>query len=375
MTHRNRRSSAFALLAALAFTGSAIAADDRGRDERDGPAYVYTLSNAVGGNAVLRFRQNPRGALRPDGAFATDGRGTGGGLGNQSAIAATEDGRFMLAVNPGSNDVSVLEILRSGLRLVGVTPSGGTRPVSVTVDRDTVYVLNAGSDSIAGFELDSAGHLTPLPGGRSALSGTAVNAAQIAFSPNGRALVVTERATNNIVVFPVGRDRVPTARNVIASQGQTPFGFSFNRRRQLIVSEAAGGAANASSASSYRLTREGDLTVLDSVEPTLQSAACWIAVTPNGRFAYASNTASDTISAFRVRGDGDLVLVNADGIAARTGDGPIDLAVTSDGDLLYSLNGADRSIDSFRIESDGRLVRIGSTAGLPVGATGLLALD
>lgn len=375
MKIRIRRRELFALAASLTLAATATAADYRPAGDRDGPVHVYTASNAVAGNAVLRFTQTPRGALREAGAFPTGGTGTGGGLGNQAGLVATADGQYLLAVNAGSNSVSVLEIRGGGLRLASVAPSGGVRPVSIAVDRERVYVLNAGSDTIAGFTLSDDGRLYSIAGSRQSLSGTGVGAAQVAFSPDGRALVVTERATNNIVVFTLDRDGVPTGRNVVASQGQTPFGFSFNRRRQLIVSEAAGGAANASSASSYRLTRNGDLLVLDSVEPTLQSAACWIVVTPNGRFAYASNTASNTISAFRVRGGGDLVLVNADGIAARTGAGPIDLALTSAGDLLYSLNGAGGSIDAFRVEPDGRIVLLGSVAGLPGSANGLVALD
>jgi 6-phosphogluconolactonase len=362
-------------LASAASATDSRAADTRGPAERPAPAHVYTTSNAAGGNAVLRFDQTPRGPLRAAGEYPTGGRGTGGGLGNQSGLVISDDERFLLTVNAGSDDISVFAVRRSGLQLVHVASSGGTRPVSIAIDRDYVYVLNAGSDSIAGFVLSDYGRLYPLPGSRQDLSGRGVGAAQISFSPDGRALVVTERATNNIVVFPVDRNGLPTGRNVIASQGPTPFGFSFNRRRQLIVSEAAGGAASASSASSYRLTRDGDLLVLDSVEPTLQSAACWIVVTPNGRFAYASNTASATISSFRVRANGDLVLVNADGIAARTGAGPIDLAMTTDGDLLYSLNGAAGTVEAFRVEPDGRLVLLGNVVGLPAGANGLATIQ
>lgn len=334
---------------------------------------VYTISNDPSGNAVLTFKQLPDGRLIKSQEFATEGLGTGGGLGNQGALAS--DGDFLFVVNPGSDDISVLRVRRNGLDLVDRMPSGGVRPVSVTVDRDLLYVLNAGSDNIAGFSIGHGGRLHSLPSSVQPLSGTGVDPAQIQFSQDGRSLIVTEKATNQLLTFSINRSGIPTRRQVIASPGQTPFGFALTRARQVLVSEAAGGAANASSVTSYRIARDGTLKVLDAAVPTHQSAACWVAITPDGRFAYVTNTGSATLSAYRVHPSGQLTLLHADGVAARVAPGgaPIDMAFSEQGEFLHVLSSGDHTITTFRVGPFGQLARVGTVAGLPAGTNGLIA--
>jgi hypothetical protein len=127
---------------------------------------VYTMSNAADRNAVLIFERSFDGRLRAAGAVATGGTGSGAGLGNQGGVVLSDDERWLIAVNAGSADISVFQVQRRGLRLVSRTPSGGTRPLSVTIHRRLVYVLNAGSDSITGFRLNRQGALDPLAGSR-----------------------------------------------------------------------------------------------------------------------------------------------------------------------------------------------------------------
>jgi 6-phosphogluconolactonase (cycloisomerase 2 family) len=335
---------------------------------------IYTMSNDPDGNAVLEFEQASDGRLVPDGQIATGGRGTGGGLGNQGGLAT--DGELVFVVNAGSDDVSVLREGRGGLRLLDRTASGGIQPVSITVHGDLVYVLNAGSDSIAGFTLSAHGRLHALPGSEQPLSGAGVGAAQIQFSHDGRTLIVTEKNTNQIVTFVLNRAGVPVDRHVMDSPGDTPFGFALGRGRQVLVSEAAGGAANASSVTSYRIARDGTLHVLDPQVATNQSAACWVAVTPDGRFAYVTNTGSGTVSKYRVRANGELTLMPGNGIAASTGAGsaPIDLAFSEQGQYLHVLGSGDQTITTYRVGHTGELTRIGAIPGLPVGTNGLISL-
>ncbi len=221
------------------------------------PGAVYTMSNAPDRNRVLIFDRLADGRLVRAGAVSTGGSGTGGGLGNQGGLVLTGNEKWLLAVNAGSNSLSVLAVHRRGLRLVEVQPSGGIRPVSVTEHRGLVYVLNAGSDSITGFTLGRDGRLRPLDGSDRLLSGVGTDPAQVEFTPHGDALVVTEKATNKIVTFEIGRDGLPGDARVQDSNGQTPFGFAFGKRDQLFVSEAFGGAENASATSSYEIDRQG----------------------------------------------------------------------------------------------------------------------
>jgi 6-phosphogluconolactonase len=339
------------------------------------PGAVYTMSNGSERNAVLIFDRLADGRLVRAGAVSTGGTGTGAGLGNQGGLVLSGNERWLLVVNAGSNSISVLEVRRQGLRLVDVEPSGGTRPISVTEHRGLVYVLNAGSDSITGFTLGRDGRLRPLDGSDRPLSGAGTDPAQVAFTPHGDALVVTEKATNKIVTFEIGRHGLPGDPRVQDSTGQTPFGFAFGKRDQLFVSEAFGGAENASATSSYDIDRQGMLTTISASVGTNQTAACWVVVTPNGRFAYVTNTGSGSISGYAIDFDGTIELLDADGRTAVTGDGsaPIDMALTDSGRFLYSLNSGANTIGAFRVHSDGSLTRLPFTGGLPSGANGLAA--
>jgi 6-phosphogluconolactonase len=339
------------------------------------PGAVYTMSNGSDRNAVLIFDRLADGRLVRAGAVSTGGTGTGAGLGNQGGLVLSGNEKWLFAVNAGSHSISVLEVRRRGLRLVEVQPSGGIRPVSVTEHRGLLYVLNAGSDSITGFTLGRDGRLRPLDGSDRPLSGAGTDPAQIAFTPHGDALVVTEKATTKIVTFEIGRDWLPGDAHVQDSNGPTPFGFAFGKRDQLFVSEAFGGAENASATSSYNIDRQGVLTTISASVGTSQTANCWVVVTPNGRFAYVTNTGSGSISGYAIDFDGTIELLDADGRTGVTGDGsaPVDLALTDSGRFLYSLNSGTNTIGAFRVHSDGSLARLPFTGGLPSGANGLAA--
>ncbi len=341
----------------------------------DHPRAVYTMSNDATANSVLVYRRACNGSLTLQGTFPTGGRGSGAGLGNQGGVVLSGDHRFLLAVDAGSNDVTVFAVKERGLTPFAQAPSGGNKPVSVTIDDDLVYVLNAGSDNISGFRLGK-GKLQPMAGSTRPLSATGTGPAEIKFSPDGRSLVVTEKATNKITIYSVGPNGTPgQTPTIVDSAGQTPFGFDFARWRTLIVSEAAGGAPNASTVSSYQLSRTGALSLVDGSVPTNQTAACWIAVTLDGRYAYSTNTHSGSISGFSVAPGGGLNPLSQDGrtgVLANNG-APIDLAITEDDRYLYALDSQNHAISGFAIGAGGSLTLLGSMPGLPMSANGLAA--
>lgn len=337
--------------------------------------FVATASNASTANEIVVFPRSADGSLGDPQAFSTGGAGTSGGLGNQGGLALSHDRRFLLAVNAGSNDVSVFRTEGGQLSLVGVTPSGGTQPVSVTVRNRLVYVLNAGgTGGVTGFRLSESGELTPIPGSARPLSSGATAPAQAGLSPDGRWLVVTERATNLIGLYRVRDNGLLGDYVAVASAGATPFGFSFDRRGGLFVSEAFGGAPDASALSSYLLDRSLSLTLRTASAGTTETAACWVELTPNGRFAYVTNTASGTLSGYRVGADGTVSLLDEDGVTGTTGAGPIDLTISPDGRRLYTLNGAGGTLSGFVVRADGSLERIpGVSPAVPAGANGLVS--
>ncbi|MEO8017430.1 MAG: beta-propeller fold lactonase family protein [Pseudomonadota bacterium] len=371
----NRMSIALSL---ALLSGLATASDDslNFHPPFQGPRAVYTESNDANKNEILVMRRDRNGDLKLVDRVSTRGRGTGAALGNQGGLALSPDGRRLYAINAGSDEISVFSVFGDRLVLTQKLASGGDQPISITVKHDLMYVLNAGGDgNITGFYAGDDRRVYPIPGSTRPLSGSGTGPAQIAFDTFGDVLVVTEKGTNKIVLYDVV-DGVAQAPQVRASNGMTPFGFAFDRHDNLIVSEAAGGAPNASTVSSYEL--DGAQYPLEVVSASIsggQTAACWVAVTRNGRYAYATNTGSSSVTGFSVARNGALTLLNANGVTGRTiaGSSPIDVAASHDGGFLFVLTGNVGMIHGFRIREDGSLRATSRIDGIPASASGLVA--
>ncbi len=328
--------------------------------------FVYTESNASTGNAVMAFSRAENGALTPIGSFATHGTGTGSGLATQGEVILAGGGQWLVAVNAGSNDISLFRVRADGrLDLTDRVGAAGTDPVSLTAHGNILYVLDAGgAGNIAGFHLVN-GHLAHTAGSVRPLSGAATSPAEVAFSTDGRFLVVTERATNSLDTYRVNSAGVAGAAVTTASSGPTPYGFAFDLRNHPIVSEAANSAL-----SSYRLSSAGASVISASV-PTGGIAACWVTVTPNGRWAFDTNAHGGTISSFAIHANGSIVLVASVAANTGTGSGPLDLQASSDGRFLYVNESGSNAIGGYRIGAGGTLVALSGAPTLPVGASGL----
>jgi 6-phosphogluconolactonase len=336
---------------------------------------VYTLTNSAAGNAVAVFDRASNGSLTARGSVSTGGVGTGAGLGSQGALVL--DGSRLFAVNAGSNAISALRVgAGNSVSLTDVAGSRGVNPISLTVHGSLLYVLNAGNATtpanIHGF-LAVFGQLISLPGSSRPLSAALPGPAQIEFTPDGRNLVVTEKDTNRIITYRVGLFGYASGPNAQPSAGHTPFGFAFDQRGHLIVSEAFGGAPDASVLSSYSVAPNGTVSAIDPNVATTETAACWVVVTKNGRYTYATNTGSNSISGYAIAPDGDLTLLDADGRTASTGATPIDAALSRNSRFLYALVSGAGEIDAFAVNADGSLDSLGAVGGLPAGTIGLAA--
>ncbi|HYN33764.1 MAG TPA: beta-propeller fold lactonase family protein [Ilumatobacteraceae bacterium] len=355
-----------ALLVATAVgaLGAAPASADDGDDDDDAQAgHVFEATNQVAGNAIQVFDRASDGTLTVGPLVSTGGLGSGDSLGSQGAVISADE--HVLVVNAGDNTVSSFELSDGELELSDVAPSGGVRPVSVTVSDDMVFVLNAGSDSISGLRLDDDGDLRPIPDSTLPLSGRGVGGAQIQFNERGDTLVVTEKTTAKIDLYRVGRRGSVTGPTVVDSVGAVPFGFDIDRKGHVVVSEAAPGAV-----SSYQLRRQS-LNVITPSLPDTQAAACWLEISADGRFAYTTNAASSTISSYSIARDGSLTLVAA--VAATTSAGPTDIAQSSDGAHLY-VRMRSGSVGMFAVNGDGTLTSLGEVAGAAsIGTSGLAA--
>lgn len=355
-----------------------LTAHAMGHDDHDSlrSGKVFSSSNATSGNEVLVFTPGDDGTLRLVAHVATQGLGTGGGLGSQGAVTLSRDGRHVFVVNAASNTVSTFAVHERELVLRSVVNSGGQRPISVTEHDGMVVVLNAqGEGNITAFN-NEHGVLQAVPGSARPLSATSgTNPAQVGFSSDGDALVVTEKGTNRITTYAVSDHGRISAPIVTASSGQTPFGFAFDHRDHLIVSEAFGGAANASAASSYAFFERypaRPLLVSPSIGTT-QTAACWVAVTPNGRYAYTTNAGSGTVSSYSIGRDGRIKLSQATAANLGAGTGPTDVVPSASGGHLYVLNMGGSAINGYAVSRDGSLKIDTTVLGMPRGMVGLAA--
>ena len=325
---------------------------------------VYTQTNDPNGNTVQQFNRSADGSLSPVGTFATGGAGLAALGGRQGAVALSGDGHSLYAVNAGSDSVSVFRTGHRRPELVGTVPARGVAPVSIAEDRGRVYVLNSGgTPNVVAFWRRFDGTLKPIPGGAHDLSPGAAGAAQVSVMPDGRSLIVSERLSNRLERLPLDRFGRRGAPVVTSSSGTVPFGFGITERGTIVVSEAG-----ASTVSSYRAGAHGTLRTVTAALGVGQGGACWVAVSPSGRFAYTGN-ASGSISGFAIGRDGALSALNTTALVPS----PRDLAFDESGRFLYAVSPGTATtggqVTSYRVGHDGSLTPAG-TAPAAAGITG-----
>jgi 6-phosphogluconolactonase (cycloisomerase 2 family) len=337
---------------------------------------IFVQTNDPAGNAIAVYDRAGDGTLTRAGTYATGGLGGVASPGTESDHLASQGSlalarhHLLIAVNAGSDTISVFRVMGDRLRLTQVLPSGGQFPASVGVQHKLVYVLNSGGTGIVqGFYIHGHG-LSPIPGSARSLGLANTNPpnflmapGQVGFTPDGRQLLVTTKASGSLIdVFRVGHDgRLSTTPVPNPSATPVPFAFTFGPEGRLVSGEAG-----ASSVTTYRIQAAGTLTNPQSATDG-QTALCWIQRV--GRFYFVSNTGSNDLSSFTITGSGQPVLLQA--VAAGTDPGPIDLTVS--GRFLYAETGINGTVDEFRIGDDGTLVPLGSVTDLPPGIEGIAA--
>jgi 6-phosphogluconolactonase len=337
--------------------------------DSDNAGAVFVMTNAIDKNEVIAYRRASNGTLQETSRFATGGRGSGGNndpLESQGSLTLSRDHSLLFAVNAGSGNVSLFSVHGSQLSLVDKAISGGSEPNAVAQHGNLVYVSNVGgSSSVVGFRLDH-GKLTQIPNSTRFLTTNNSGAGGLAFSPDGRFLVVVERLTNDIDVFSVQGDSTLSPLVVNPSAGPGAFSVSFAPNGAALVSETGPSTAPTGSAiSSYEVASNGALTPISTSVPTLGAANCWNVVTPDGRFVYVSNAGSSTISGFAIANTGALTALSGTIVGTNPeGSTNLDIAVSSDGKFIYTLNSVAGAIGIFAVQKDGALLNVGFASGV-----------
>jgi len=365
-----------AAFGAIAVPGSALA------DGAGSPVtgHVYLDGNNRGANTIAAFDRHVDGSLTATqgSPFAAGGSGLGGGLGSQGAVQLAADGRYLLAVDAGSNQISVLQVQQDGsLSPVsgGPVASGGVEPNSIAVHRHLVYVSNSGNGGpgdYTGFYLTGDGHLVPIPGSTVALPAGAAPG-DVLFNNDGTKLAGTRVGSSQIDSFTVGQDGRLTAApgSPFTAQGLGPFGSEFRPTNpdQLFVSNAHNGAG-LGTVSAFYDTANG---TLDSIGASpfadQQTAPCWLTISPDGRYLFAVNTGSGTVSRYSIDSGGSLTLLGSTTVSSASGVGATDPTLSPDGRNLYINESAAHAVAAFAVD-EGQLTELtGSPTALPAGIT------
>ena len=370
--------AAAAAMAVAAFAAPAASASTEGHHFSPGADNaVFVQTDNLAGNAVVAYNRAWNGTLTLAATYATGGLGgqlTGSVVdhtASQGSLTYDRDHGLLYAVNAGSNTVSVFAVDGDHLALRQVISSGGSFPVSVTVHGDLVYILNAlNGGSVYGYRVDG-GQLSPIHGSLRAL-GLNPNATpqftntpgQVAFTPDGSALIVTTKANGNDVdVFAVGQGgRLSSSPAVNSEPGAVPFAVSFDRHGDVLIAEAGPNAL-----ATFTLASDGVLTA-EHTALTGQAATCWVARAD--RYFYASNAGSGSVSGYTVQDGGQLTALGN----TPTDAGTVDAASTPYGQFLYVQAGGPGAVDEFAVGHGGSLTKIGSvTVAGAAGGEGIVA--
>jgi 6-phosphogluconolactonase len=340
--------------------------------------HVYVNDNTAGANTIAGYDRHADGSLTaiPGSPFPTGGAGTGAGIGSQGALQITPNGRYLVAVDAGSNQISTLAIRPDGglVQLPGDTvSSGGTDPVSIAIHDDLVYVANASATSpnFTGFRLGWFGQLWAIPGSTVGLPAGS-QPGDVLLNSTGSTLAGTLVASSQIVSYrvdPSGRLNVAPG-SPYAAQGPGPFGSEFSpvNPSQLFVSNAHGGA-NAGSVSAFRVGPGSSLSSIGSSPfADNQTAPCWVEISHDGRFLFAVNTAVPSISSYGVGFGGSLTLLGSTPFQGASAVGPEDARLSPDGSTLWVVDTGGNALSGFAVRGGSLTPLASAPVALPAGA-------
>ena len=389
--------------------------------------HLYMQTNEIR-NCVVHYRWSASGTLAEVERIPTGGAGSGMFKpisGQESApnafegahsIILTPDRQFLFTTNGGDNSVSsfavgedgrltLLDVKRTGN---AVTERSGTaKSLAYAPSHDTLFVLHSfGPDHLRLMSVDGKGHLKARPERYSVntqdkndriptmvvlspdekflLVGTTFDERPHA-NPDGSPIIWVRRpdgtlrsiASNapdpdGLVVFPVGGDGTLGTRSFHDAGGGSPFypAFLHSRPDHFVVGYAVGdGIAMASIDADGRIAF-GPLVPIDT-SAGKPSELCWVAVSPDDRFVFATNFGYSNLCSYHL--DGDVVSIAKDPACPKTpGDGtfralcgdvssgPSDNWLTPDGAYLYQIYGNASKLVGYATQPDGSLNEVTS---------------
>lgn len=344
---------------------------------------VFALTNSPFSNEVVTFSRSSDGKLVQNAVIATGGLGIGVDFDTQGGLRLSSDNKYLYAVSPGTDQVTVFSVDGSCLtKIQDVYAGDQPLALSLSPDNKFAYVLNGSvaSTGIFGFAIGSDGTLNPITNKTIPTSTPIGVPGTIVFSPDSKSLIVTNKVGSSIDFYSVDAAGSATLKTTTRSAGERPFGAVFSQDGALFVVESGLPVSTNAAISTYNVdVGSGAISSVTASEKNQQTDGCWIALAgSNEQYAYTANFVSGTISSYAVSADASVTLIDGSAYFAGNGSEPVDLAVAGKGKFLYNLLRGTGAVDAFAVQDDGSLIslgRAGEGKGLPPanGASGMVA--
>src|ERR1700758_3663231 len=404
--------------------------------QMNGLGHLYMQTNEIR-NAIVHYRRAPDGAIAEVDRVSTGGAGSGtfkptrgqesspNAFEGAGSIILSPDRRFLFTTNGGDNSVSSFAVGDDGrLTLVDVCPtgnpvegrSGTAKSLAYSPETGTLYALHSlGHDHLRLLSVDADGKLTQrperytvnvsgkpnrmstmvalAPSGRHVLVGTTFDEPASA-NPDGSAILCVPRAgrgpggaplksiasnlpdPDGLAVFPVQEDGSLGQARFHDGNAGSPFFIAFLHHRPdtFVIGAAVGDGCVLGTIDDDGKVDIGPLVKIDT-SAGLPSELCWLSVSPDDRFVYATNFGYSYLSSFTINGKGLEVAcdpacpkVKGDGtfraLNNTVSSGPSDSWVTPDGAYLYQIYGNASKLVGYATQKDGSLEEV-TSADIP----------
>ena len=393
--------------------------------------HLYLQTNELR-NHLIHYLRGADGTLAESERTPTGGAGSGvfkpisgqasapNAFEGAASVILSPDKRFLFATNGGDNSVSsfsvsadgkltLIDVKRTGNLVTG--QSGTAKSLAYAPASNTLYVLHSfGPDHVRLMSVDGDGRLTPrsekhtantmgkdervptmavlTPDCQYLIVGTTFDQLPHA-NPDGspilwvtgddgkpRSIASNAPDPDGLVVYPVGEDGALGNPSFQDAGCGSPFypAFLHHRPDHFVIGAAVGdGVVLASIGPNGKITT-GPLVKIDT-SAGLPSELCWLAVSPDDQFVFATNFGYSNISAFRIDGNAVSVVhdqacpkVPGDGtfraLNGTVSSGPSDNWLSPDGSYLYQIYGNASKLIGYTTKPDGSLEEV-SSVGIP----------
>jgi DNA-binding beta-propeller fold protein YncE len=237
---------------------------------------------------------------------------------------------------------------------------------------EELYVADSATNSIAGFQIGSEGLLSPIACAEAALCETEAGPATLAISPNGKYVFVVNRTEETVSTLAIGSDgslsKVACRKNCNTASEPTGIATTPNGK-YLYVANSGPGNLGPGTIAAFSVGSDGALTKVGcnpNNQCETEGRPEGLAVSPNGEVLYATTAVKKggtekpgVVSIFSIGEKGELAPVPCSD--CQTGAQPSAVTITPNGKYVYVTNHASDTVSIFEVGEGGLLSPVACT--------------